>query len=179
MTVCIYKMDKKIIKFVGYSNSGKTTLIENIIKILKKDGLKIATVKHDVHGLDIDKEGKDSYRYSAAGADVSVVSTKDLTVYKIHRDLTLDDILSNINDVDIIIVEGYSSDSSIPCVGVARKETKKGFKGDINSFQFVSSDYTKEELSSMGYSGASANIDDIDENLRLLSGLIGINKYKL
>ena len=56
---------------------------------------------------------------------------------------------------------------------------KKGFKGDINSFQFVSSDYTKEELSSMGYSGASANIDDIDENLRLLSGLIGINKYKL
>ena len=174
MTVCIYKMDKKIIKFVGYSNSGKTTLIENIIKILKKDGLKIATVKHDVHGLDIDKEGKDSYRYSAAGADTSVVSTKDLTVYKIHKDLSLEEILSNINDVNLIIVEGYSSDESIPCIGVALKSTGKGFKGNIKNYKFVSSDYTSRELSDMEYFGTSANINDIQANVKMLKEALGI-----
>ena len=174
MTACIYKMDKKIIKFVGYSNSGKTTFIENIIKILKKYGLKIATVKHDVHGLDIDKEGKDSYRYSAAGADISVVSTKDLTVYKVHKDLSLEEILNNINDCDLIIVEGYSSDESIPCIGVARKCTNKGFKGDIKNYKFVTSDYTSDELSNMGYFGASSNINDIEANVKMLKEALGI-----
>ncbi len=174
MTVCISNMDKRIIKFVGYSGSGKTTLIENVIKKLKSEGIKVATVKHDVHGLDIDKEGKDSYRYSAAGADISVVSTKDLTVYKVHKDLTLYEILDNISDVDLIIVEGYSSDNSFPCVGVARKETGKGFKGDIIGYKFVSSDYNKNELSDMGYFGASANINDIEANVRMLKDTLGL-----
>lgn len=165
-------MIKKIIKFVGYSNSGKTTLIENIIKILKKDGLKIATVKHDVHGLDIDKEGKDSYRYSAAGADASVVSTKGLTVYKIHKDLSLDEILNNIKDVDLVIVEGYSSDDNIPCVGVALKSTEKGFKGNIKNYKYLSSDYTSSELSDMGYHGAFANINDIEANVKMLKEVL-------
>ena len=165
-------MNNKIIKFVGYSNSGKTTLIENIIKILKKDGLKIATIKHDVHGLDIDKEGKDSYRYSAAGADASVVSTKDLTVYKIHKDLSLDEILNNIKDVDLVIVEGYSSDDNIPCVGVALKSTSKGFKGDIKNYKFLSSDYTSAELSDMGYHGTFANINDIEANVKMLKEVL-------
>ncbi len=164
----------KIVKFVGFSGSGKTTLIENIIKKLKISGLKVATVKHDVHGLDIDKEGKDSYRYSVAGADVSVVSTKDLTVYKIHKDLSLEEILNNITDVDLIIIEGYSNNENIPSVGVARKETNKGFKGDLKKFIFLSSDYTREELSQMGYQGSFANINDIDENVRLLRELLEV-----
>ena len=59
-------LKNKIIKFIGFSGSGKTTLIEKIVKKLSDNGVKVATIKHDVHGLDIDKEGKDSYRYSAA-----------------------------------------------------------------------------------------------------------------
>jgi molybdopterin-guanine dinucleotide biosynthesis protein B len=167
-------MDKKIIKFVGYSESGKTTLIENIIKKLKLSGLSVVTVKHDVHGLDIDKEGKDSYRYSAAGADISVVSTKDLTVYKIHKDLTLCEILDNISDVDLIIVEGYSSDDNIPCIGVARKETGKGFKGDIKNYKFISSDYSSDELANIGFLGISTNINDIEANVKMLKEVLGI-----
>ncbi len=164
----------KKVKFVGFSGSGKTTLIENIVKKLKASGLRVATVKHDVHGLDIDKEGKDSYRYSAAGADISIVSTKNLTVYKIHKDLSLEEILGNIEDVDIIIIEGYSSDENIPCIGVARKCTEKGFKGDIKKYKFVSSDYTNDELSNMGYLGAFANINDIEANVELLKEVLGI-----
>ena len=49
----------KVINIVGYSsNVGKTLLIENLIKELKSRGYSIATIKHDVHGFDIDKKEK-------------------------------------------------------------------------------------------------------------------------
>ena len=102
-----------IIQIIGYSGSGKTTFISKLIKSLKQKGLKVAAVKHDVHGLDIDREGKDSYIFSESGAEVSVVSSPEMAVFKIHKELTLDDILSNIKNVDIIIVEGYTN--SVEC----------------------------------------------------------------
>ncbi len=54
----------------GWSGSGKTTLIEQIIPQLLAEGLAVAVVKHDAHGIDVDKPGKDSDRFFRAGADV-------------------------------------------------------------------------------------------------------------
>ena len=145
-------MKNKIIKFIGYSGSGKTTLIEKIVKNLSDEGIKVATIKHDVHGLDIDKEGKDSYRYSKAGANISIVSSPDMTVFKYHNKLNLFDIISKIENVDLIIVEGYSSEDNIPTICVGRLGTGKGFKCinhdgklDKNIIAIVS-DYNEEDV---------------------------------
>ena len=159
-------MNRKIIKFIGYSGSGKTTLIEKIVKKLSSEGIRVATIKHDVHGLDIDKVGKDSYRYSQAGAQISAVSSPDLTVYKVHKKLTLDEIISNIKDVDVIIIEGYSSDGDYPTISVARKETCKGVKGDLHKLVAVVSDYSKDELNKIGYDGEMYDINDLDSIIR-------------
>ena len=153
-------MDIKTVKFIGYSGSGKTTLVEKIVKILSGEGLKVATVKHDVHGLDIDKEGKDSYRYSKAGANMSIVSSPEMTVYKVHRTLSLNDIISDIKGIDIIIIEGYSSDGEYPTICVARKETGKGIKGDIQKLSAVASDYSSDELLKLGYDGKQFDLND-------------------
>lgn len=158
-----YVMKTKIIKFIGFSGSGKTTLIEKIVKKLSDDGVRVATVKHDVHGLEIDKEGKDSYKYSEAGAKVSVVSSPDMTVYKVHEKLTLNEILSKIDSVDIILVEGYSNEEGYPCICVARKDTGKGFKNDFVGYDSVVSDYSEDELKKLGFSGKSFGFDDINE----------------
>ena len=64
-----------IISIVGKSDSGKTTLIEKIIPELNKRGYRVATVKHDVHGFDIDIEGKDSWRHKNSGAHTVVISS--------------------------------------------------------------------------------------------------------
>ncbi len=164
-------MSIKIVKFIGFSGSGKTTLIEKIVKKLSDEGMKVATIKHDVHGLDIDKEGKDSYRYSMAGSKVSVVSSPDMTVYKVHKKLGLADILSKVDDVDIIIIEGYSNDEGYPCISVARKDTGKGVKGDLGSLLAVVSDYNGEELADMGYKGTYFSINDIDKVIDFIKSI--------
>ncbi len=54
----------------GYSGSGKTTLIEKLIPELMAEGLTVAVIKHDTHGLNVDRPGKDSDRFFQAGATV-------------------------------------------------------------------------------------------------------------
>ncbi|MEI8173543.1 MAG: molybdopterin-guanine dinucleotide biosynthesis protein B, partial [Deltaproteobacteria bacterium] len=56
-----------IVSIVGRSNTGKTTLIEKMIPELKRRGYVVATIKHNIHGFDIDHEGKDSWRHKKAG----------------------------------------------------------------------------------------------------------------
>jgi molybdopterin-guanine dinucleotide biosynthesis protein B len=64
-----------ILSFVGHSGSGKTTIIEKVIASLTGAGLKVAVIKHDVHGFEMDRPGKDSWRHKRAGAVATIVSS--------------------------------------------------------------------------------------------------------
>lgn len=100
----------KVINIVGYgSNTGKTVLMEGLIKELTERGLKVATIKHDVHGFDIDKKGKDTYRHRMAGADTVIISSKNrlAMIKEVQCEVELSDIINMIDDKDIILVEGY------------------------------------------------------------------------
>jgi molybdopterin-guanine dinucleotide biosynthesis adapter protein len=113
-----------IVSIVGKSDSGKTTLIEKIVPELNRRGYKVATVKHDVHGFEIDREGKDSWRHKRAGAHTVVLSSpeKIAVVRDVERDVSLDELRSRfIRDVDIIISEGYKNDRH-PKIEVYRKD---------------------------------------------------------
>jgi len=113
-----------VISVVGRSNTGKTTLIEKLVKELSGRGWRIATIKHDVHGFDIDKEGKDSYRHKAAGARMTVISSpaKVALVKDVDRDMEIDEIASGfISDADLIITEGYKRNTKDK-IEVYRKE---------------------------------------------------------
>ena len=97
---------------MGYSsNVGKTLLIENLIKELKSRGYSIATIKHDVHGFDIDKKGKDTYKHREAGAETVVISSKNrfAMIKELHEEIELSDIIKMLMDKDIILVEGYKN----------------------------------------------------------------------
>jgi len=59
-----------VLAICGYSGAGKTTLIVNLVAKLRARGLSVLVIKHDAHGLTVDREGKDSARFFAAGADV-------------------------------------------------------------------------------------------------------------
>ncbi len=111
-----------IVCFVGRSNSGKTTLLEKIIARLSALGYRVGTIKHDVHGFDIDREGKDSWRHRRAGAKTVVISSpeKAAMIKGVETELDLDRIVFEfMHDVDIVLTEGYKG-SRYPKIEVIR-----------------------------------------------------------
>lgn len=103
-----------IISVVGRSDSGKTTLIEKLIPELNRRGYRVGTIKHDVHGFDIDHPGKDSWRHAKAGAELVLISspTKAAMVKRVDAELTLDEIAGRyVSDVDLVLTEGFKRES--------------------------------------------------------------------
>ena len=100
-----------IFGFAGWSGSGKTTLAEKIIAKAAEDQISISTVKHAHHNFDADQEGKDSYRHRKAGAQqVLVASDKRMALFtekQVKQTPELDDLLSRLDDVNWVLVEGF------------------------------------------------------------------------
>jgi len=95
----------RIVSFVAAgSNSGKTTLIEKIIPLLKARGLRVAVVKHAPSGFEKDRPGKDSWRFSEAGADAVVVIGPGGSMFAGMPHAELEALAQ---DFDIIIQEGF------------------------------------------------------------------------
>jgi len=116
-----------IISIVGKSDSGKTTLIEKLVPELTRRGYRVAAVKHDIHGFEVDREGKDSWRHKQAGAHTVIISSpqKVALIRDVEKDSTLDEIRRRwIQDVDLILSEGYKKDVQ-PKIEVFRKEKHK------------------------------------------------------
>lgn len=128
-----------IVAFSAWSGTGKTTLIEKLITELKKSGVRLAVIKHDAHDFEIDHEGKDSWRFAKAGADITILSSARKTACIEKGSLSLKQLIGMVHDVDLILVEGYKNEE-LPRIGIARKETEKGFTADIDSFIAVVTD---------------------------------------
>jgi molybdopterin-guanine dinucleotide biosynthesis protein B len=116
-------MTAPILSIVGKSDSGKTTLIEKLIPELRHMGIRVGTVKHDVHGFEMDHPGKDSWRHKQAGASVTLISSpKRIGMVKdVDHDHGLDELLPFLSDVDIVLTEGYKRESK-PKIEIYRPE---------------------------------------------------------
>jgi len=115
-----------IVSIVGRSNSGKTTLIEKLIPELQRRGYRVATIKHNIHGFEIDHEGKDSWRHKKAGARLTVVASPNVVavVEDADKDYELSELRDRyIRDVDIILSEGFKKNPH-PKIEIMRSDMK-------------------------------------------------------
>ncbi len=96
------------VAFTGPSNSGKTTLIEKIARVLIAQ-YKVAIVKNDPKDKAVfDVEGKDSWKFYQTGAEV-IVTSPTRTTYFSHRSKTIDEIIHMVDDFDYLLVEGLKT----------------------------------------------------------------------
>ena len=108
---------------VGWSGSGKTTLLTSLVPALRQRALAVSAVKHAHDGFDMDRPGKDSYRYREAGAGQVLISTTErwaLLTETPTRHATLDELLAQLAPCDLVIVEGFKSEGRIPRIEVRR-----------------------------------------------------------
>jgi len=116
----------KVFQIVGYQNSGKTTLMEKLIKTGNERGLKVGSIKHHGHGGSLDHHmiNKDSKRHQRSGSLVSTVAGEDtLLIEATNNEWKLEEIIGIYNgfDLDVILVEGYKY-STYPKVVLIKNE---------------------------------------------------------
>lgn len=117
-----------IIGVYGYQDSGKTKLVERLVRALHKKGYSVASVKHSPHRKSLDCEGKDTWRHWQAGSDPVVFSSEaETTVFK-HSKVSIDEIVRMLElcfSPDVIVVEGLKN-GNFPKVSVGRIAPTKG-----------------------------------------------------
>jgi molybdopterin-guanine dinucleotide biosynthesis adapter protein len=104
-----------VLGFAAFSGTGKTTLLAQLIPLLKAHGLRIGLIKHSHHNIQIDQPGKDSFRLREAGASpVMLVSSHRraiITEFQTVAEPVLDEQLLAFDQsgLDLILVEGFKA----------------------------------------------------------------------
>lgn len=114
----------------GWSGSGKTTLLERIIPLWRAQGLRVSLIKHTHHGFDIDRPGKDSWRFREAGAgEVMLAGAQRWALMHELREAeepSLHELLAHMSPCDVVLVEGFKS-ADLPKIEVHRPSLGKPF----------------------------------------------------
>ena len=114
-------MKNRVAAVCGLKNSGKTTLMEQLISALSARGYRTAVIKHDGHEFTCDIPGTDSDRFMQAGAFGSAVySASQMFVRKTGFSGDAGELFSLFPEADIILVEGMK-DSALPKIEVVRE----------------------------------------------------------
>ncbi len=115
----------KLLAISGVKNSGKTTLITQLIPKLVEKKLKIATIKHDGHGFTADIEDSDSYRHKLAGAYATAVfSNNKYMIVKDVPECSEAMIIQSFPEADLILLEGFKN-SDYPKIEIVRSDNSR------------------------------------------------------
>jgi molybdopterin-guanine dinucleotide biosynthesis protein MobB len=117
-----------IISIVGKSDSGKTTLLESLIAVLKGRGYRVGVIKHSAEEVEFDTAHKDSWRFTQAGSAVSAISSSSkLAVFKnLEHDPEPGELAHFVGaDVDLVLTEGFKQSDNHK-IEVHRKEQGYG-----------------------------------------------------
>lgn len=134
-----------IVSVVGKSDSGKTTLLEGLIRELKRRGYRVGTIKHDTHSFEIDRPGTDTWRHAQAGSDHVVISSPQrvASIRRVEREQMLDELAATMTDVDIVLTEGYRRGNA-PKIEVSRQARSQTLLCSPEELIAVVTDYPVE-----------------------------------
>jgi len=156
-----------IICIVGASDSGKTTFLEKLIPIMRDRGYRVGTLKHDAHGFEMDREGKDTWRHRLAGAQTIAIAspTQVASIRGTTEELNLDELAARYFwQEDVIFTEGYKR-SNYPKIEVFRSAIEpQPICGPKNHLiALVTDDATDMDVPSFRFDEASRLADFIEE----------------
>ena len=112
----------KAVAFVAPSGMGKTTLLTRVIAEMARRGYRVGALKHGSDGFEIDRPGKDTHRFAAAGADITVIASSDkmAMVRRLRDAVPVEELLArHFPEADIVLVEGFKR-SALPKIEVHR-----------------------------------------------------------
>jgi molybdopterin-guanine dinucleotide biosynthesis protein B len=160
-----------IISIVGKKNAGKTTLIRTLIPELKERGYRVGTLKYNIKEFKIDHEGKDTYKYYHLGADsIALTSQDEIAVIKRVTDPpgTSEFVAKYLNDVNIVLIEGYRGGDYPRIKIVDSKETKIDSNDPDNELILIRGDLETKHFST----------EDTNKALDFIENIIHLKRKK-
>jgi molybdopterin-guanine dinucleotide biosynthesis protein B len=160
------------ISFVGYSNSGKTTLISRVIERLTEQGYRVGALKHDAHRFEMDREGKDTWKYRQAGAKNIMISSSEQVaqIEQIEEPIPFTELIGRFRHVDLVLVEGYKRELTCKIL-VARTLEQAALATELQGIAAVA---TTLETKAFPEGTKLYSLDDIDGITELVKELAGI-----
>ncbi len=154
-----------IISIVGHSNSGKTTLLEKLVRELKSRGYRIATVKHAPDEAGPDEPGTDSWRHIEAGSEATVIAARDrlMLIKPVADSESMEEIVQLIGeDQDLLIVEGFKR-SRMHKIEVHRRETGPMLENLQNRVAFATGEPLETDVRQFPLDDPKSIADFIEE----------------
>ncbi len=133
--------EQKIITVTGRSGSGKTTLIEKLVKEYSASGRTVSVIKSMRHEFEVDREGKDTWRYRSAGAASALITNgRRIALMADIGDHETPIALAEkyMSAYDIVIIEGYKEGDTPKIEVIGDSVEPPLFESDSNIIMVVS-----------------------------------------
>lgn len=134
---------QKILCICGVKNSGKTTYIEKLVRILVSRGKRVAVIKHDGHDFEGDRPGTDTFRYHEAGAMGTAVFSSRRYMLNVDVKTDADKLVRQFPEADIILIEGMKQ-SSFPKIELIRSGISDDISCNRENLKAVVTDLDKD-----------------------------------
>jgi molybdopterin-guanine dinucleotide biosynthesis protein B len=125
-------MSLPLLAITGWSGTGKTTLLQKVIPVLKAKGVRVGLIKHTHHQMEVDTPGKDSFILRKAGADQVMVASSQrwalMCETPSNERVDLADLIKRMDHsaLDMVLVEGFKNEA-VPKIALWRA----GVKGKV------------------------------------------------
>ena len=112
----------RAVAVVGYKDSGKTRVVEVLVRELTDRGYRVGTLKHTAEDIPLDTPGKDTWRHREAGSEASAILHESSTAIFIDRHLTVNQAAAMLGNLDFVVVEGFKSLDTMARIIVPRED---------------------------------------------------------
>ena len=137
----------KTIAVIGWKNSGKTTLVSNLVKFFVSQNIKVGVIKHAHHNFDIDHQDTDSFKIRKSGAYKTTIISEKRMAYieeKKDKEIDLDKLISLNEGCDLLIFEGFKKIDNLKKIEVSlKKNNKKPLFVDFKNVKLLVTDEDK------------------------------------
>ncbi|WP_281884402.1 molybdopterin-guanine dinucleotide biosynthesis protein B [Paenibacillus sp. YYML68] len=162
-------MSEAIFLVSGYKNSGKTTLVCKLIRLLREQGRTVGTIKHDAHDFELDLEGKDTWQHRQAGAEAVAITSDQggRTFIMEQRSLELAELIARLSHLDVVVAEGFKH-ADYPKIVIVREEAHLPLLSQVRQAAVIATWLPSETVEPHASGVPVVSIDRTEELLELV-----------
>ncbi|EDO0849292.1 molybdopterin-guanine dinucleotide biosynthesis protein B [Listeria monocytogenes] len=112
-----------ILQIIGFKNSGKTTLLNALIRASREENYTVSAIKHDAHDFSVDHAGTDSYSFQESGAEAVVIANSRQYAVMEQTGIDLKTAIQKLPESDIVLIEGYK-EGPFPKIILVREQAE-------------------------------------------------------